>query len=289
MSVATLPSEAAEPTAMEGAAAVAFAARDGFTHLSRLYQRAPLRVLFPRPGPGDVPLAAVATTSGGLVGGDRLTLDIAAEAGARAVVTAQAAEKVYRSLGADVCVEVSLRAEADAWLEWLPQETILFGGSRLRRRTCVEISAGARLLAGEMLVFGRIARGERLSAGLVHDTWDVFRDGRRVWSDAFRLAGDVQRPLAHPAGLAGATAYATAVYAADDAPQRLPDARDALAGATLAGSGTRAAATCVGGVLIARWLGPDAAAVRRSFGSFWAAFRATVGGLPPVLPRLWHV
>ena len=269
---------------MDGAAEIGFALADGVTRLSHLYQRAPLRAMFPTPGPGDVPLAALVTTSGGLVGGDRLRAEVEVAAEARAIVAAQAAEKVYRSAGADATVEVSLSVAPGGLLEWLPQETILFEGARLRRSMRIEVTAGARVLAGEMLVFGRRARGERLTTGLVHDTWDVVRDGRLAWSDAFRLDGNIARTLVHPAGLAGAGAAATAVYVADDALECRTLARTLLDGPEV-----RAAATCVGGILVVRWLGASTAAVRRSFGSFWAAFRCRVAGLPPVLPRLWHV
>lgn len=49
------------------------------------------------------------------------------------------------------------------------------------------------------------------------------------------------------------------------------------------------AATVVGGVLIARWLGRDARAVRRAFAGLWVALRQELAGLPPLLPRLWSV
>ena len=269
---------------MDGAARVAFAGADQGTRLEHLYQRAPLRVLFPSPAPGDLPMAALTTTSGGLVGGDRMSVDVRARSGAWAMAVAQAAEKVYRSVGPDVHVDVALGAEADAWLEWLPQETILFDGARLRRRTRLDVAPGGRLLAGEMLVFGRTARGERLTRGLVHDAWEVSKAGRAAWADAFRLHGDVGCALMHPAGLDGATAYATAVYVGDDAAGHLGTARDLLDVENV-----RAAATCVAGVLIVRWLGACAAAVRRCFGSFWCGFRNQVAGLPPAMPRLWHV
>src|SRR5260221_13566653 len=71
----------------------------GRAGLARLYQRAPCRVLFLRPEPNDLPVAALLTTSGGLAGGDRLRLSVTAEAGARAAAASVAAEKGYRSLG----------------------------------------------------------------------------------------------------------------------------------------------------------------------------------------------
>jgi urease accessory protein len=224
------------------------------------------------------------TTSGGLVGGDRLDVGISVGEGASAMVVAQAAEKVYRSAGADCAVSVSLAAGEGAWLEWLPQETILFDGARLRRRTRLEAAPGGRILAGEMLVFGRLARGETLTHGLLREEWEVRLGGRLRWCEALHLDGDVAATLNHPAGLAGAVSAATIVYVADDAASRLPIARDLLG--DFAG---RAAATCVNGQLVMRWLSADAPSLRASYGAVWAGFRRAVGGLPGRLPRLWHV
>src|SRR5579883_3424381 len=131
----------------DGAAEIVFARRGANTVLGHLYQRAPLRVLFPRPAPGDLPGATLLTTSGGLAGGDRLSLSIKAEAGAAGSVTAAAAEKIYRSLGPSVAMAVTLAAEEGGWLEYIPQETILFDGARLERRITSSLAPNARLLA----------------------------------------------------------------------------------------------------------------------------------------------
>jgi len=48
-------------------------------------------------------------------------------------VTASAAEKIYRSTGATTVIDQCLSIDADAALEFLPPETILFDGARLRR------------------------------------------------------------------------------------------------------------------------------------------------------------
>src|SRR5436190_14625093 len=85
---------------VHGVAEIGFAVRDGATRLSHLYQRDPLRVLFPDPAARDVPVAVMVTTSGGLVAGDRLNIELRAGAGAAAHVTASAAEKIYRSTAA---------------------------------------------------------------------------------------------------------------------------------------------------------------------------------------------
>src|SRR4051794_35844616 len=146
-----------------GVAEIRYRNRLGATRLAHLYQRDPLRVLFPAPAPGDLPLAVLVTTSGGLVGGD--TLDVAVELGAEAAahVATQAAEKIYRSTGPETRIAMRFVAGAGASLEYLPHETILFDGARLRRAALVELAPDAAFLGGDILVFGRHARGERLT------------------------------------------------------------------------------------------------------------------------------
>jgi urease accessory protein len=136
-----------------------------------------------------------------------------------------------------------------------------------------------------MLVLGRVARGERLTAGLVRDAGTVRRDGRLVWADALHMdTDDISYCLAAQAGFAGARACATAIYVGPDAAALLD-----LARAAVQADGVRAGATLCGGVLIARWLGADPADVRRAFGAYWMQLRAAAGGLPARLPRLWFV
>ncbi len=270
---------------VHGRAEIGLCRRDGRTRLAHLYQHDPLRVLFPYPAPGDPLTVVPVTTSGGLVGGDTLNVEIALSPGAEALVLPQAAEKIYRSAGSDCHVTVDLQAAADARLEWLPQETILFDGARLRRETTVDAAAGARVLAGEILVLGRLARGERLTHGLVRECWTVRRDGRPVWADALHLEGDIGETTRRAAVLDGAGAFATAVYVADDAPTELATARRMLGEPER----VRAAATAVNGVLVMRWIAADPADLRAAFGAFWCAMRAHLFARPAALPRLWHV
>ncbi len=249
-------------------------------------QRAPLRLFRPRAPAGEPPLGVIANLSGGVLGGDRLVVSVEARSGAS--ITAQAAEKVYRSAGSVAHVRTDITVQAGAALEWLPQGTILFDRVLIDRRTAVRVARGARCLAGEILVFGRIGMGERLDRGAIGDYWRIERDDRPLWIDALRLDGAVGARLAAPYGFAAARCLATAIYAGDDAPGRLESALD-LATPAPGNDGFRAGATVVNGVLIVRWLGGDAAAVRAAFGVFWRAFRAEALGRPPRLPAIWSV
>ncbi|MFP6734298.1 MAG: urease accessory protein UreD [Rhodospirillales bacterium] len=287
---ATSPFEAQsareDKTRVDGRAEIRFAQKGGQTRLARLYQHEPLRVLFPAPASGDIPQAALVTTSGGLVGGDRLRITIEAEAGAAAMAIAQAAEKVYRSAGEDCVIDVNLHADDGAWLEYLPQETILFDGARMNRKTNIHVHPEARLLAGEILVFGRIGRGERMHSGFVRDAWQVSIGGRMVWADALGLDGDIGANIEHPAGLGGSPSMATAVYAGPDAADNLEYGRDYFAENA---DGVIGGASLVSGVLTARWIGENPLALRHSFANYWAGLRARIMGYPAKLPRLWDV
>jgi urease accessory protein len=55
-----------------------------------------------------------------------------------------------------------------------------------------------------------------------------------------------------------------------------------------AAPGLRAGVTAVNGLLVARWLG-GAVALRRAYAELACHLRAEAMGLPPRLPRLWHV
>ncbi len=293
MSAVTLPSEcvldrcrgSSNPRLQrgDGVAEIVFSSATGTTRLKHLYQKGPCRALFPQPLRGDLTTAVVATTSGGITGGDRLRIDLAACTGAAAVITTQAAEKVYRSLGDNCTVDIHVRAETGTWLEWLPQETIVYDRGRLWRSTAVDARCGAMIMAGDILVFGRLAHGEVFKYGFLHDSWKVYRNGRLIWTDALRLDGNATPLLDDAAGFAGALCVATFVYVADDAPRHLKVARDLLAG-----SQVRCGATSVNEVLVVRFLSSEPQILRFTFGEFWAGFRQRVRGLPPRLPRVWH-
>ncbi|WP_395709037.1 urease accessory protein UreD [Reyranella sp.] len=264
-----------------GASRVAYDLRDGTTRLSDLYQRDPCRVLFPEPEPGEPPQAVLLTTSGGVTGGDALAMAIEIGPGATAVATTQAAEKVYRAApGSGPCrIDVSVRVGEGATLDWLPQETIVFQGARLQRRTVADVAPGGALLACEMVVLGRAASGERFVSGLLLDSWSVRRTdrsqpGRLLWTDALRVEGETPEG----AGFGAANALATVIGVWDEPRQHFERARALLDGVTEA----RAAVTLVNGVMVARVLG-EATAVRRTTIRFLTDFRGRR------LPRVWHV
>ncbi len=221
--------------------------------------------------------AVLINTGGGMTGGDRFAARIEIDDGAKAIVTTQAAEKIYRSQGPETLVSTSLKIGAGACLHWLPQEAILFARANLRRTLEADIALDATLIACESVYFGRFAMGEILETASLRDRWRIRRNGRLIFAEDVKLCGLVNLALQRPAIAAGARAMATVLVVATDAASRLDMAREALTGAV-----SECGATSLDGMLIARFLSPDAAALRADL----ARFMIHLTGAP--LPRSWQ-
>jgi urease accessory protein len=257
----------------------------GASRLRDLYQRAPCRMLFPDIEPGEPLQAVLLTTSGGLTGGDRTRVEFNVGANARATLTTQAAEKLYRALPGTAPVEcaVALTAGTNSWCEWLAQETILFNGAHLRRSFRADLAPGSRMLAVESIVFGRQAMGEELRTGMLHDSWRIRCAGRLAWADTMRLEGDIAGLRRAPFGFGAAVACATMVFAGQDAGELLDPVR-----AMLADVADESGATLLDGLLIIRLLDSDALRLRSRVVQLAGIIRHRAAGISRALPRVWH-
>jgi urease accessory protein len=279
MSVAASPSEPTSPlTALRASAGVslAFARRGEITAVTDLEERGGFRAKFPR---GDIGTEVVLiNTGGGMLGGDRYRFDIAISEGASATVASQSAERIYRALdAAPTETAVELRLGAGTSLAWLPQETILYNGARLKRSIDCDMAADASLLMCEAVVFGRAAMGETISVGALRDRWSIRRDGALIFAEALKIDDDMQTELAHAAIGNGARASATLLYVAPDAEERRDVAREALGQPS-----ARAALSAWNGMLTARFLAPDSASLRADIVCVVTSL------LRRPMPRVWN-
>jgi len=247
---------------------------DGVTRRRELHEAGSLRVRFP--SPEDEGLSAVlVNTAGGIAGGDRFDIDIASGDAARLTVTTAAAEKIYRAEGPAAELNVTLKAEGRSHLSWLPQETILFDRARIHRRFEIDLSEDASLLLCEIVVFGRLAMGERLREGEFLDRWRLRRGGRLVFAENIRLDGDIGGKLARPAVAKGGVAIGTALVVPGDEAlvERIREKSEAFGG--------EVGISAWNGFAMARFCAQDAARLR-------ADMMAVLGcALGSALPRLW--
>lgn len=248
-------------------------ARDGMTRRGALHESGSLRVRFPSPE-GEGLSGVFVNTAGGVAGGDRFDIEIAAGQGSQLTLTTAAAEKVYRAPGAAAQLSIALKVAAGAHLAWLPQETILFDRARVRRRFDITLDENASLLLCEIVVFGRTAMGERMEQGEFVDSWRMRRGGRLVFAETVRLGGDIGAKLARSAVAKGGAAIGTALIVPGDEAliDRIREASESFSG--------EVGISAWNGFAMARFCAQDAARLR-------ADMMAVLARTGAALPRLW--
>lgn len=282
--------EKAAGTLGHGAARLSIAQREGRSFLDERYFTDPYRIFTPRVAPSEPVSVVLSTLSGGLVGGDRLTFSGHVKAKAAAQFVGQAAEKVYGSAGPMTNVTFDLSAEAGAWLEQVPQETILFNEAKLDRRFNINLDLGATALIGDMVVLGRLAMGERFEAGAFSDTWKLTLGDRLVWCDRTGFEGEgISRAKDNRFGLDGAQAFATVLYVGEDAEKVVELIRASGIETQASEHGVRMGVTCLETHSLVRLMGPVPQRVRMLLGEIWKQLRSEQGGFAPRLPTLWSI
>jgi urease accessory protein len=266
----------------DGYGRIVLSGSESGTRIEDIFERSPIRIMFPRTGHHAVEEAVLINTAGGIAGGDRLECSVAAIPGASIAVTTQAAEKVYRALHEPAQVATRLKAQESAKLAWLPQETIVFNSARLHRTTEIELSGGAELLALEWLVLGRAAHGEVVVGGNITDKWRVKRDGRLVWADSFRITDEIFPYLKAKALLSNCAAIATLIYFGPDLDKRLDFLREMIPSL-----GCNCAATLVSGLIVVRFAAKESSGLKLALGSFLRQFGPELGPGPFRVPKMW--
>ncbi len=274
--------------------ALRFAARDGVTRLVHNRHEGPLRLIRALPLPDGRCQAVIVHPPGGLVGGDRLRIDLTLEPGASVLCTTPGAQKWYRSPGAAATATTRIDVGPAARLEWLPQPAIVYDAARVEQSIDFELSEDARMIGWECLVLGRAAMGERFSSGALRQRLSLSVAGAPRWVE-HTAARAGERLFTSPLGWAGRTVACT-VWAVAPAPVLddavLEDWRACLAQACTdaAGPGARllaGATRATPGLLAARLLADDSEAVMRVAQALWARARPVVLGADSAPPRIW--
>ena len=280
--VATDPPSDMDLQRANGCGRIVLSGSENGTRIKDIFERFPIRILFPRTGDGAIKEAVLINTAGGVAGGDRLECSVTALPGASLAVTSQAAEKVYRALRETATVVTRLKAGESAKLAWLPQETIVFNRARLHRTTEVELVAGAELLALEGVVLGRAAHGEVVVGGQITDTWRVRENGRLIWADSFRITDGIFPHVTRKALLANCKAVATLIYFGPHLEKRLDFLREIILCL-----GCNCAATLVSGLIVVRFAAKESSDLKLALRRFLEQFGPELGSGPFRVPKMW--
>jgi urease accessory protein len=270
----------------DGALRLRFDRRAAGTVVAGCRYTLPLQVLAPVALDDPAAVVSILNPTGGLVGGDRLSIEVEATAGAHAVLTTPSATRVYRTEGEDSTQSVRIAIGPGATVEWVPDHTIPFAGSAFRQTLDVEMDESARLILVDAFSAGRIGRGEAWQFALLDSAVSV-RD-RQGWvvHDRLALRGPMTRKDTAWDGLGYAEShpyFATiAIIGSFDRERFTADLGRQCLGVDAGRVGVAALAR--GGLLI-RCLAPSAPDLIDTIETCWSLGRRALLGLPPLALR----
>lgn len=255
----------------------------GTTRVVRQFQQLPLYVYHPLyvdPGWPGMAFIYMLQAGEGIVQGDRYRLDLDCAPGAAVHVSTQAATKIYRMDANFACQLVRLTADAGAFVEYLPDPVIPFRGARFYQRLCLTVDPEASVILGEILLPGRVARGEAHAYSLYYTDLEARApDGALLFADRLRLDPDAAPPRSPGrlgsydvlAALYIITRQVSAADLADRLHDRLGTGADVLAGISTLPNACGAAM---------RALGHSSAAVGAAMRLAWNEARLALVGIP---------
>lgn len=265
----------------DGALSLCFERRGSATVLAGCRSTLPLQVLAPVALADAAAVVSMLNPTGGVLGGDRLTVDVALGPGTHACLTTPSATRVYRTSGEAAVQRVRVALAPGAVLEWVPDHVIPSAGAALRQSLEIDAGAGATLIAIDAFAAGRVARGEAWQFALLDSALTVWDAAGLVLHDRFVLSrGGPWREL----GLAeGRPYFATVVLVAEAGLDELiADLPEALAATD--GFAAAAARLSRRGVLV-RCLAGGAPALGDGLQAVWALARRRLLGQPPLALR----
>ncbi len=264
-----------------------FANDAGTTRLVRREHVGPLRVQKPLyPEGREVCHAIVVHPPGGVVGGDELTISAQVQESASAFITSPGAAKWYKSNGQQSRQSITLDVQANASLEWLPQETIFFDAAEVELEQNITLAQDASYIGSEILCFGRTASGERFDSGRIVQKSSIRQHGKLVWFEQGTLSAHGSL-MNSPLGMAGKTVCGTMIAVGKVLPNEVIKELRGI-GEALVIKPELFGATQMKSVLVARYLGDSSEKARQVMTALWQHLRPALLGREAVVPRIWN-
>ncbi len=270
-----------------GTIVLTYAHTNGTTRLTHTQAQAPLKIQRPHypEGPG-ICYSTIVHTAGGMVGGDELTQNIHLQPHSQVFLTTPAATKVYRSIGETCTQTTTIDLDANAYLEWFPQETIVFNAAQYHQTLRINLAPGAVVLLWDITRFGRTARGEAFDSGNWRSDVEVWQGDRPLLIDWQALPGSPEI-IASPHGLHGLPVVGTLALVGEDLDQAaMGDLRGVLSQTDIPAVHLGLTQSLNG--FVCRYRGDSSQGARRAFMALWQILRRSRFGSVPPLPRVWY-
>ena len=247
------------------------------TVLTHRAHRGPLTLQRPFYPENEVCHVYVLHPPGGVVGGDELKISIIAEQMSHALLTTPAAGKFYRSEGLWARQSVEIDIAKDAIVEWLPQETIVYEGARLKNTMTVTMADTARFIGWEIFTLGRPASSEGFNLGAVDLNWRIAIPDKPLLLERLRLD---KMAFSARWGLQGLSACGT-LFAKPAGRSTLTKVQE------LIGDSPYRGVTFIDDMLVCRALDRHCDKLRLFFEQVYCLIRPDIVNKAVCLPRIW--
>lgn len=154
----------------------------------------PLQALTPLTLDDGTAYLMLLNPTGGVLGGDHLVTEIIQEAGTHVCLTTPSATRIYRTAERPATLETTIRLEAGATLEYLPDHVIPHVSSALRQTLRLEMAAGSRAVILDSMASGRVAHGERWSFTEMDSRTEVFLCGKPAFINRTSIVPATRNP-----------------------------------------------------------------------------------------------
>lgn len=259
--------------------------RASTTRLISKRQLGPLtlqRAFYPE---GDTCHSYILHPPGGVVGGDSLKIDVAAEPGAHSLLTTPGATKFYRSQAqSSARVSQNISIASGAAVEWLPQQNIFFPGANVTLSTNINIAADGTYMGWEINCLGRPANGEIFSSGRMSSTTSVSIEGELRLVERLAIPGE--QALTASTGMRGLPMQGSFIAAPCNSADR--DSMEQILHAIIGQDYPHPIGlTLVDEVLVVRALGEQTEPLLQLFTQLWTELRHQKLNKPACIPRIW--
>lgn len=193
-----VPQAAVGSPGKDGVLELTFRRTAGGTALVEDYATAPFHVsgtLDHDPHP-DVATVLLQSSTGGVAQGDRRDIDVTVGADALAHVSTGGSTKVQSMEHNYAATDASLSVGTGGHLEYVPEPTILHADARYCVDLALELDADGTAVVGDIVVPGRLARGERFDFEQYLSRVSALGPDGLLFEDATHLTPDGGDPTA---------------------------------------------------------------------------------------------
>jgi urease accessory protein len=260
------------------------------TRLYSAVQDPPWRAIRAFQNPRRQAVVHLHNVSGGILSGDALHLEVEAGTATRVQLTSVGATRIYRQRPGRAMARLcaSIRVGDGAMLEYLPDATIPFAGSRFSQSTTVSLGRDAGFIGWETVAAGRIASGDEFGFEFFHSECQIHSATRPLAMERYSLAPSA----GDPRSLArwGRFRYASTMYVCHTGVEQarwtgLESRLNDVAFQQTSPGSRWGVSTLIAGGLVLRGLSLEAHQITAGLHTFWDLAKKELWGEPAVPPR----